>query len=56
MKFHWNISNGYQVIERTRFVMDRQTDGWTDRRMDARVQTICLQIQGGDISNTDDLV
>ena len=26
MKFRWNISNGYQVIEWTRFVTDRQAD------------------------------
>ena len=39
MKFCCNISNGYQVIERTRFCdeqkgrqTDRQTDGRTDRR------------------------
>ena len=38
MKFRWNISNGYQVIERTRFCYG-ETDGWMDR-----------QIQGGDIT------
>ena len=31
MKFHQNILNGYQVVERTRF-RDGQTDGRTDRR------------------------
>ena len=30
-KFHCNISYGFGVIERTRFVMDRQTDGRTER-------------------------
>ena len=29
MKFLWNTSNGFQVIERTRFC-DGQTDRWTD--------------------------
>ena len=53
---------GFQVIERTRFVTDRQTDGQTDgqtdrrtdrqtdRRTDARGKTICLPtLKGGDI-------
>ena len=29
MKFHWNISNGFQVIERTQICADGRTDGWT---------------------------
>ena len=33
MKFHEDILNGFQVIERTRFC-DGQTDGWMDRQMD----------------------
>ena len=42
--------NGFQVIERTRFVTDRQTDGWTD----ARGKTICLPtLSGGDIMKID---
>ena len=39
MKFHQNILNGYQVIERTRFCdgrTDRQTDGRADGRTDGR--------------------
>ena len=43
MKFRCNISNGYQVIERTRFCneqkgrqTDRQTDRQTNRRTDGR--------------------
>ena len=40
------IFNGFQVIERTRFV----TDGQTDRQTDARGKTICLPtLSGGDI-------
>ena len=55
---------GFQVIERTRFVTDRQTDGQTDRQTDrqtdgqtdrqtdARGKTICLPtLKGGDIKN-----
>ena len=38
MKFCRNISNGYQVIEHTRFG-DKQTDPWTD----VRGKTICVQ-------------
>ena len=39
MKFRCNISNGYQVIERTRFCDEqkgRQTDKQTDGRMDGQ--------------------
>ena len=35
MKFHRNILNGYQVIERTRFC-DGQMDGRTDRWSNGR--------------------
>ena len=34
IKFHVYSLSGFQVIERTRFVTDRQTDGRTDRRTD----------------------
>ena len=60
IKFHEYSLSGFQVIERTRFVTDRQTDRQTDRRTDrqtdARGKTICLPtLKGGDIkiySNT----
>ena len=43
-------NNDFQVIERTRFVTDRQTDRQTDGRTDARGKTICLPtLSGGDI-------
>ena len=61
-KFHEYSLSGFQVIERTRFVTDRQTDGQTDRQTDrqtdgqtdgqtdARGKTICLPtLKGGDI-------
>ena len=32
IKFRGYSLSGFQVIERTRFVTDRQTDGQTDRR------------------------
>ena len=35
-KFHWKIFNGFQVIEQTRFVTDRQTDRQTDGQTDRR--------------------
>ena len=42
--------NGFQVIERTRFVTDRQTD----RQTDARGKTICLPtLSGVDIISKD---
>ena len=52
------ILNGFQVIERTRFVTDRQTDRQTDRRTDGQTdgqgKTICLPtLSGGDIIYTD---
>ena len=54
-KFHCKIFNGFQVIERTRFVTDRRTDGRTDRRTDARGKTICLPtLSGGDITTSSD--
>ena len=34
IKFREYSLSGFQVIERTRFVTDRQTDGQTDRRTD----------------------
>ena len=34
IKFHEYSLSGFQVIERTRFVTERQTDGQTDRRTD----------------------
>ena len=52
LKFLWNISNGYQVIERTRFC-DRQTDG--QRQTDARGKTICLTTLPGWRHNTQHL-
>ena len=46
MKFREYSLSGFQVIERTRFVTDRQTDGQTDGKTDgktdARGKTICL--------------
>ena len=55
IKFHEYSLSGFQVIERTRFVTDRQTDRRTDRRTDrqtdARGKTICLPtLKGGDIT------
>ena len=47
IKFHEYSLRGFQVIERTRFVTDRQTD----RQTDARGKTICLPtLKGGDIN------
>ena len=49
MKFLWNIPNGYQVIERTRFC-DGQTLWKTDKWMDARgKQYVSRPFQGRDI-------
>ena len=55
IKFREYSLSGFQVIERTRFVTDRQTDRRTDRRTDrqtdARGKTICLPtLKGGDIT------
>ena len=36
IKFCEYSLSGFQVIERTRFVTDRQTDGQTDRQTDRR--------------------
>ena len=48
IKFREYSLSGFQVIERTRFVTDRQTD----RQTDARGKTICLPtLKGGDITN-----
>ena len=49
-----SLKNYFQVLERTRFVTDRQTDrqtdGRTDGQTDARGKTICLPtLKGGDI-------
>ena len=53
IKFHEYSLSGFPVIERTRFVTDRQTDGRTDRQTDAREKTICLPtLKGGDIIRT----
>ena len=50
IKFHEYSLSGFQVIERTRFVTDRQTDRQTDGQTDARGKTICLlTLKGGDI-------
>ena len=50
IKFREYSLSGFQVIERTRFVTDRQTDGQTDGQTDARGKTICLPtLKGGDI-------
>ena len=53
MNFRCNISNRYQVIERTRFSdeqkgrqTDRQTDGQTDRRTQGENQFISRPFQG----------
>ena len=46
IKFREYSLSGFQVIERTRFVTDRQTDRQTNRRG----KTICLPtLKGGDI-------
>ena len=55
IKFREYSLNGFQDIERTRFVTDRQTDrrtdGQTDGQTDARGKTICLPtLKGGDIN------
>ena len=55
IKFREYSLSGFQVIERTRFVTDRQTDrrtdGQTDGQTDARGKTICLPtLKGGDIT------
>ena len=44
MKFRDDSLRGFQVIERTRFVTDRQTD----RQTDARGKTICLPTLRGE--------
>ena len=54
IKFREYSLKGFQVIEWTLFVTDRQTDGQTDgqtdRQTDARGKTICLPtLKGGDI-------
>ena len=54
IKFREYSLSGFQVIERTRFVTDRQTDRRTDRQTDARGKTICLPtLKGGDIIQED---
>ena len=50
MKFHRNICNGYQVIERTQFCdgqTDPKRDRETDPQTDARYKTICLPTLAG---------
>ena len=50
IKFREYSLSGFQVIERTRFVTDRQTDTDGHRQTDARGKTICLPtLKGGDI-------
>ena len=49
IKFHEYSLSSFQVIEWTRFVTDRQTDG----RTDAWGKTICLPtLKGGDCMST----
>ena len=49
IKFCEYSLSGFQVIERTQFVTDRQMDRQT-HRTDARGKTICLRtLKGGDI-------
>ena len=48
MKFRWNICNGYQVIEQTRFC-DGQTDRPTDTQTQGEKQYVSRPLQGGDI-------
>ena len=60
IKFREYSLSGFQVIERTRFVTDRQTDRrtdrQTDRQTDPRGKTICLPtLKGGDIMKTKSL-
>ena len=49
-KFHWKIFNGFQVIERTRFVTDgrtdRQTDGHTDGQTHGEKQYVSRPCRG----------
>ena len=40
IKFREYSLSGFQVIERTRFVTDRQTDGQTDRRTPGEKQYV----------------
>ena len=51
MKFHEDSFRGFQVIEWTRFVTDRQTDRQTDRRTDGRPgkNNMSPNPSGGDI-------
>ena len=54
IKFREYSLSGFQVIERTRFVSGRQTDGQTDGQTDARGKTICLPtLKGEDIINNE---
>ena len=53
IKFREYSLSGFQVIERTRFVTDRQTD----RQTDALGKTICLPtLKGGDINTYIDVL
>ena len=45
MKFRWNISNGFQIIDWTRF-WDRQMDERTDRWMQGKKQNVSRPFQG----------
>ena len=46
MKFREDSFRGFQVIERTRFVTDRQTDGQTDRRTPGEKQYVSQPFGG----------
>ena len=50
IKFCEYSLSGFQVIEPTRFVTDRQTDIQTERQTDAPGKTVCHPtLKGGDI-------
>ena len=46
-KFHKNILNGFRVMERTRFVTDRQTDTVTELQTDKQT-TMDVSLGGGE--------
>ena len=46
MKFREDSLRGFQVIERTRFVTDRQTDRQTDRRTPGEKQYVSQPFGG----------
>ena len=51
IKFNEYSLSGFQVIERTRFVTDRQTDRQTDGQTDARGKTMSPDPKGGRHNN-----